>query len=292
MDDPNTLRLRSGRRVCLARYGAASGAPVVFFQGTPSSRLMRPPDAISEALGARLLVVDRPGFGRSDPAPGRTLVAWAEDVAEVLEHFGVAGFHVAAVSGGCPYALATAWRWPDRVLSASVCGGSGPVDLPGALSGAALERRAGYLLARHVPSALRAILRRYPDPRVDAEAFVRRYTGHNPPADQAVIAEPDFHARYLANFVEAWRQGPDAFAEEVTLGASPWGFDLADIRVPVHFWFGGADNSTPLGMSRGMAARIPGARLTVLPGQGHMFVYGPRWREVLADLLGPRGSGP
>lgn len=116
---------------------------MVFFQATRSGWLSRPPEGITRALDARLLLVDRRGFGQSEPSAGRALIAWADDVVEILEHFGVERFRVAGVPGGCPYALATAWRWPDRVLASSVCGGSGPVDMPDALSGAAFERLRG-----------------------------------------------------------------------------------------------------------------------------------------------------
>jgi pimeloyl-ACP methyl ester carboxylesterase len=282
----STMLLGGGRRVAWARYGKADGTPVLFFQGTPSSRLNHPPESITADLGAQLILIDRPGFGGSDPSPGRTLIQWAEDVAEVLDQLGVDRFRVAGVSGGGPYVLATAWRWPDRVIASSVCGGSGPLDLPAALSGAAPVRRAGYLLARHLPGLFRRVVRAYSDPRRDPEAFIRRYTAHNPPADQAILADPEFRVMYAANFSEAYRQGPEAFADEVILGSRDWGFDLAEIRGPVHFWHGELDNSTPIGMSRGMAGRVPKSRLTILPGQGHLYVYGALWREILLDLLG------
>jgi len=282
--------LPDGRILGYAEYGLPDGAPVLFFQGTPSTRLMHPPTTITRELRARLITVDRPGFGQSTPAPGRTLLDWPGDVARLLDSLGVGEFVTAGLSGGGPYVLATAWRLRDRVRAAAVCGGSGPVEMAGALRGITLERRLGYLLARHFPGVLRQVVRRYPDPRRDPARFIRRYTRHNPPADQRIIAEPEFHRMYLANFAEAQRQGPAAFAEEVILGARPWGFALEEINVPVHFWQGELDNSTPRGMAEGMAARIPGAKLTVLPGEGHLFAVGPRWREVLQALLA-EGAG-
>jgi pimeloyl-ACP methyl ester carboxylesterase len=279
------FHLADGRTLAFAEYGAASGIPVVFFQGTPSSRLMHPPEDITRELDARLIVVDRPGFGGSDASLGRTLLDWPRDVAVLLDHLGVGAFAVAGVSGGGPYALATAYCLPERVRAVSVCGGSGPLELPGALRGAALVRRAGYLLARHAPRLFRWFLRHTTNPNQQTEKFIRRYTRHNPPADQAIITDPTFHEMYLANFAEASRQGFDAFADEVILGSRPWGFDLRDIAVSVHFWQGECDNSTPLAMAQGMAARIPGATLSVLPGEGHLFIYGPLWRTVLKDLL-------
>jgi len=279
------LRLQCGRRVRFAEVGAPGGVPLLFFQGTPSSRLLHPDAEITRALGARMVLVDRPGFGGSEPAPERTLLQWAEDVVEVLDHLSIDRFFVGGISGGGPYVLATAWRWPGRVRAAAVCGGSGPLTLPGALREMTPSRRAGYLAARHVPWLFRAAARRMAGPTVSGEDFARRYTAHNPPADQAILAAPEFRRRYIANKAEALRQGPGAFADEVILGSRDWGFALHEIRVPVHFWHGDGDNSTPAGMSEGMAAAIPGSRLTRLPGEGHLFAYGPHWRAILADLL-------
>ena len=279
------FRLVDGRTVAFAEYGDAQGTPVVFFQGTPSSRFMHPPEDITRELKARLIVVDRPGFGGSDASPGRTLLDWPRDVAALLDHLGIGNFAVTGVSGGGPYVLATAYCLPERVRGVSVCGGSGPLELPQALRGAAPARRAGYLLARHAPWLFRWFLRHTTNPGKEPEKFSRRYTRHNPPADQAIIAAPAFHEMYLANFAEAARQGLDAFADEVILGSKAWGFDLRDINVPVHIWHGEVDNSTPLAMAKGMAERLPTASLTILPGQGHMFIYGPLWRTVLSELL-------
>lgn len=286
------LRLQNGRTLAYAEYGAPGGAPVLFFQGTPSTRLMHPPESITRELNARLVVIDRPGFGGSDASPGRKLLDWPTDIAELLDHVGIGEFAATGVSGGGPYVLATAHCLPARARAVSVCGGSGPLELPGALRGAAPARQAGYLLARHLPGLFRQVVRRTTDPRKNAEGFVRHYTRHNPPVDQAIIADPEFREMYRANFAEALRQGSDAFADEVILASRPWGFRLEDIRVPVHLWHGDLDNSTPLGMARGMAGRIPTAKLSILPGEGHMFVYGPRWRSVLGDLLAAGGQRP
>jgi pimeloyl-ACP methyl ester carboxylesterase len=86
------------------------GTSIVFFQGTPSCRISHPSVSISNEFNARLVIIDRPGFGGSDPSPGRSLVGWAEDVAEVLDRLGIHEFSATGVSGGGPYVLATAWR--------------------------------------------------------------------------------------------------------------------------------------------------------------------------------------
>jgi pimeloyl-ACP methyl ester carboxylesterase len=97
-----------GRQVCFAQYGTLVGTPVVFFQGTPSCRINHPPVSISNEFNARIVVIDRPGFGGSDPSLGRSLVGWAEDVAEVFDHFGIDEFRATRVTGDGPYVLAAA----------------------------------------------------------------------------------------------------------------------------------------------------------------------------------------
>jgi pimeloyl-ACP methyl ester carboxylesterase len=245
---------------------------------------MHPDVQISRALGARVLVADRPGFGRSDPKPGRTLLDWADDVAEFADALGLRQFALVGASGGGPFVAACAYKHASRVTRAAILGGSGPLDAPGALRGITLQRRVGYVIARHVPALFRLVVGWYGDPRRDPERFFARYTAHNPPADQALLARPEIRAMFLASYREATRQGPDAFAWEVQLVARSWGFRLGELRVPVTIWHGTEDNSTSPEMARAMARAIPGARLHLVDGEGHLFFLS-RWHEILLELL-------
>jgi pimeloyl-ACP methyl ester carboxylesterase len=260
----------------------ASGAPVLFLHGLPSCRLTRPDDAVSAELSARVISFDRPGFGQSDAKPGRRLLDLADDVRALLDALGLEKVCVAAPSGGGPSALALAHAAPDRVRALALIGSAGPIEGPGALEGITRERRLGFWLARHAPRILRWVLAR----RVggDIETFFARYTRHNPPVDQAILARPEIRQMFLASFGESLRNGVDAFAWEVRLAAEPWGFALSEIGIPVSVWHGDLDNSIPPVMGKRIAAAIPGARLHLLTGESHLFFLS-RWREILADLL-------
>ena len=78
-----TVLLRDGRALGFAEWGNENGAPVVAFHGAPGSRhlALGCEDAAADA-GLRLLCLERPGFGLSDPEPERTLISWADDVAD------------------------------------------------------------------------------------------------------------------------------------------------------------------------------------------------------------------
>jgi pimeloyl-ACP methyl ester carboxylesterase len=282
------VRLRDGRSLAYAEYGDPRGTPVLVCHGLPSCRLMHPDADVSRALGVRTIVADRPGFGRSDPKPGRSLLDWADDVSEFADALGLTRFAVLGSSGGGPFVAACAFELPTRIGAAAMVGGSGPSDEPGTLSGAAFERRAGYWLGRHAPWLLGAAIRWRGDPRRDPDGFFARYTRHNPPSDQALLARAEVRAMFLATYEEATRQGLDAFSHEVVLVAKPWGFRLEEIRVPVTIWHGTADSSTPIGMAQALARAIPTATLRILPDQGHL-IFLSHWKEIAEDLLARMG---
>ncbi len=277
------ITLGDQRSLAYSDSGDPSGSPILYLHGLPSCRLAHPDDGLSRELGVRVLTPDRPGFGRSDPDPGRSLLDWADDVAEFADVLCLDRFAVVGVSGGGPFALACAHALGSRVSAVAVLGGSGPTTTPGAMEGMALERRAGYWLARNTPNLFERIVGFRGDPRKDPEGFYRNYTRHNPPSDQAILSRAEVKEQYLASYAEATRQGLDAFVWEVQLVSRDWGFELEEIEVPVWIWHGEQDNSTPVGMAREMAGQIPGAELRIVQGVGHMLVA-TRWEAVVRSF--------
>src|SRR5262245_16648968 len=86
------VTLSDGRRLAFTEWGVPDGRPVIWHPGTPGSRLSCPRPELAAAHGLRLIVVERPGFGRSDAQPGRTVLAWPRDLASLADHLGLARF--------------------------------------------------------------------------------------------------------------------------------------------------------------------------------------------------------
>lgn len=64
------LPVGHGRVMTLDDAGDPAGVPLLYLHGTPDSRLARPADdAVAARAGVRLLALDRPGYGGSDPLP-------------------------------------------------------------------------------------------------------------------------------------------------------------------------------------------------------------------------------
>jgi len=75
-------------------------------------------DEMAEALGLRLIAVDRWGMGRTNEVPQeqRGLKEWAAVCEEVMDTLGIKSCGILAHSAGAPYALAFALRVSHRII--------------------------------------------------------------------------------------------------------------------------------------------------------------------------------
>src|SRR2546421_5164232 len=146
------ISLRDGRALGYAEYGDLTGKPVFFFHGLPGSRRQRhPDDSIAIELGAHIITIDRPGYGFSDFQPGRTLLDWPDDVAQLADALNIQRFAAIGLSGGGPYLLSCAYKMPERITSATVISGMGPVDSPEGMKSMMVSMRLGLGIAPRVP---------------------------------------------------------------------------------------------------------------------------------------------
>src|SRR5881409_3899690 len=116
MPKENFVQLEGGAVVAVQEYGAANGVPVVFCHGWPSSCTMAQlTDEPARALGIRIISPDRPGISASSLQPDRKLTDWPRLVERMADHLGIRDFRMLGISGGAPYAYATAVALPERV---------------------------------------------------------------------------------------------------------------------------------------------------------------------------------
>ncbi|KDN35853.1 alpha/beta-hydrolase [Tilletiaria anomala UBC 951] len=107
-----------GLTVSLADVGDREGLPVFVYLGLGAVRyLVGLYDEMAQAMGLRLICVDRWGLGKTDEAPPskRGVLDWASVVAEVADRLGIGSFSVLAHSAGAPFAMATALMHANRI---------------------------------------------------------------------------------------------------------------------------------------------------------------------------------
>ena len=282
------LQLRDGRTMAYAEWGDPAGRAVLGCHGSPSSRLERHVDdpAAYRRWGVRLIVPDRPGFGGSDPQPGRRVTDWSDDVVQLLDSLGVDRFAALSLSGGAAYALACAYALPDRVHAVGVLGGAPPPDVPWPWS----DVLPGWLpptvrAAAHRPSrATATLLRPVFAPLTVGPALLPRYLQLRlNPSDRRVLGRPAVRRAMAATFTEGLRQGAGQLAEDRALLFRPWGFPVGEVHQSVHVWHGTQDWQVPVGLGRVLVAMLPNCTAHWYAGEGHFLVF-DHAREVYAAL--------
>lgn len=285
------IRLRDGRTLCCAEFGDPAGAPVFYFHGFPGSRLEAAMSATAAAdRGVRLIAVDRPGYGGSDFAPRRSIGDFADDVAQAASALGLARFSALGVSGGGPYLLACAHALGPRLRSAGVFCGLGPLDGPRATADMSLFSRAALALGRRAPWSARAlagtvakVLRRWP------ERVIEHLARTLPEPDRAVLTDPALRPLLAASYREAVRGGARGPAQDLVLYTRPWGFDLAEIALPIHLWHGERDTVVPPPLARAQERALRDCRARYFPEEAHFSVVARHLRGMLDRL---REAGP
>lgn len=274
-----TMVLADGRTLAFSEWGDLGGRPVVLLHGVPGSRLMCPDiDATIEA-GVRLITIDRPGYGRSDPRPDRTMLNWVDDYVELADHLDLPPSPIVGWSGGGPYALACAYRLPDRVTSVGLAGSPGLTgEVPGALDDFSSEGRALIeLLHRDRAAGIDAIGRHCQTYGGDGLYLPLKFRAHrgadrsaqtrfmlsSGDADDRLLARPGTLEAINEWLGEGARQGSAGFVRDWIDRVDVHGFSMADIQQEVHVWIGETDRQIPRVHAEYMVATIPRARLGV-----------------------------
>lgn len=279
-----TIKLKDGRTLGYAEYGAPKGKPVFYFHGFPSSRLdwriFDTTDMIAAQLGAHIIEVDRPGMGLSDFKRGRRLLDWPNDVIELAETLKFGRFAVLGISGGGPYAAVCALKIPERLAATALVCAMGPSEAPGAKDGTAM------LLPSKSPCMRRLLLMLMSTGlRRDPDRFLSQMADAVSRPDRLLLAKPEVKQIFIDSLREAFRSGTRGASWDAVLYKRPWGFRLQDISMEVHLWHGELDTQIPISVGRYVANAIPNCRARFLPDEGHLSLAYNHIQDILMVLV-------
>lgn len=280
----------SGGRMLEARVtGPQGGTPLVFHHWNPGAavpfRMLEEPAA---ELGIQVIQYSRPGFGASTRDQGRSVADCAADVAALADHLGVERFLTAGTSGGGPHALACAALLPDRVIAAATIAGVAPYDAEGLdwTAGMGEDNQIEYPLAASDPDEHQRWIRAEAEElaTVRPEDVVNAIRSIVSDVDEAALSG-ELGAVIASSFHAAFRNGPWGWRDDDLAFVAPWGFDLAEIRMPVTIWQGRHDLMVPFAHGEWLSANIPTARPRLRPEHGHLSLIVGGIDQILGDLL-------
>jgi pimeloyl-ACP methyl ester carboxylesterase len=290
MNGQNIVQLHDGAVLAFEEYGDPGGVPVIFCHGWPSSRTMgQLADEPARTLGVRIISPDRPGISGSTIQPDRRLSDWPASVEQLVDDLGIGEFRMLAISGGAPYAYATAVAMPERVRAIAIVGGVIPfaelTDLEGLLPFyrlmLALYRRRPQLLRRSFQLARLFLSLRPPvrlRPLVLGMLLLR-------PCDADSLRDNVAFEAIFESQRRAWRGSTEGVMADAQIYAQPWGFAVEDVCVPVRLWHGKEDRAFAVRMAEQLAKRLPNCKARFIENEGHYSLPIRHMREILQDLI-------
>ncbi|MGA8296281.1 MAG: alpha/beta fold hydrolase [Acidimicrobiales bacterium] len=278
---------KDGRKLCVDSGGDPDGPSVLIHWGTPNSRLIYAPLLEDAARnGVHLLSYDRPGYGGSSPHPGRRVADCVEDVRAIAAAFGIDRMASWGISGGGPHVLACAALAPDLFCAVASLASIAPYGAEGLdfFAGMGQENVDDMKLYLADPDAARKKAEEDREKTLQAtpEQFADLWPTLLSAADAAAMT-PEL-AGYLADAMQAGlAPGVEGWWEDGVAHMESWGFDPAEIGIPMQLWHGAEDRFVPFQHGQWLAERIPGVDAHLTATDGHLTLLGrvPEIREWL-----------
>lgn len=253
------VRLADGSVLHAYDAGASgqSRVALAWHHGSPQTGApLAPVVEAAAARGIRVFSYARPSYGGSDPRPGRDVASAAEDVAAVADALGVGRFASMGASGGGPHALAGGALLSGRVSAVVTIAGIAP-----------FTTEYDWFDGMASPGGIRSAF----DGRASRAAFEETAV-FDPaqflPVDHEALAGA--WASLGADVERAGAFGMDGLIDDDVAFAGEWGFDLADVSVPVLVVQGAEDRVVPPAHATWIARHVPRAELVMRPGDGHV----------------------
>jgi pimeloyl-ACP methyl ester carboxylesterase len=281
------FKLKDGRELEILDNGINSDRAIIFHHGTPghATAWLSWLDHAA-AAGVRALSYSRAGYGTSDRNPGRSVISINGDIAQVLDGKGINKFVSIGWSGGGPHAIANTFE-PRNVGAISLAGvGAFGVDDLNFLEGMGPENHDEFGAALQGEAVITQWMN-------DNALAMKNVTGPEirealggliGDADKAVLEGEKADA-----MAAAMRSGLavsfDGWIDDDLVFIKNWGFDLAAISKPVILWQGDQDLMVPHSHSYWLEKHIPTARLTFIPGHGHISLGEKYKSEIFKQAL-------
>jgi pimeloyl-ACP methyl ester carboxylesterase len=223
-------------------------------------------------------------MGHSTRLQNRRITHWPRDVTHLARALGWDRFALLGNSGGAPYVAACGDAIPERITRAVVISGGWRMDSP-EVRELPLVNRLFMTFAKRAPFLLPLMLAAMKmDPDADPARELAKLANRMPKPDWNALAEEGRYRALALLLNESLRQGSAGPVQDLRLYVRDFGFSLPGIKTPIALLHGDADRNSPIALARRMASEIPGAALTLFPGEAHLSTLCNHF-EAAAALL-------
>ncbi|TXL69866.1 alpha/beta hydrolase [Vineibacter terrae] len=264
-----SIKTADGRNLAWSEWGDPQARPVIFCPGAGMAGSLPFGQGVAARLRLRVISVDRPGLGGSDPDLDKSFDSWSRDIRALLAHLDAPPAPAIGFSQGAPFALAL--------------GAAGVADCVSLVSGQ--DELSHPAIHGLLPEPVAVMVRRAATDPLGLEAeiaatatadwlwhMIESMSGEQ---DRSFYASDAFAPAYRAALAAGFRRGAAGYARDTVLAMAPWPFQIERLTCPVHIWYGLEDTSPVHSPDFGSALsrRIGAARLTRFENEGSAILW-------------------
>ncbi len=265
-----------GRRLVWTARGAPRGKPVIFLHGMGLGHgFTQTFETRLADQGLRLICVDRPGYGYSDPPEDlrSNLSEWTEFYPILLDELGIDQAPIVTHTSGVLYGCAAATAHSDRVEQVCALAGGVPItdsamlaDYPTQIRLLSRASRFSVQLFRFVFSSYAAFYRS----EKGRNRIIRRTYGEVP-SDARALEDPEVNRLVHDGMSMVSVAGFDGFIGDGLRMFRDWSDQVRDMNVPLHYVIGEDDPICPVTWAQAFAQKYAHVDVTSIPGAGQLL---------------------
>ncbi len=287
-DQDFTITLKNGQLLAYREYGPKDGDPIIVFHNGFGCRISIPSnhEQVCERFNKRIIIPDRPGFGKSPYRKGHP-DTWCKQLNEFVNALQLEKYDLIGNILGCPLAIKYATNADNRlkrlILTSPVFVNVKEDDqyLKGIFVPSARLVRASKRFAREIYMLwLKSITLNL---STHYRSMVENSLGDN---EQELGGNKDL---FLDSLVDAFKEGislgREGISQEMVYCLSPMKLDLSKVKVPVDIWYGTQDGRISLQGAQNLATQLPDAKVYIESGYSEHIYYG-LFEKIIATSCG------
>lgn len=276
--------LEDGRKLAYRFYGKPDGHPVIAFHSGLASIVPLVSQVDSAARnGLGLYVIERPGFGMSDPCPNYSYDSVAADIADFVDGKGLSSVSILAEASGTAFGLQAALRLNGIVKS--ICVAAGVHYMPNVPR----ERNASFFqFFYHRVNQNPWILKGFW--RIFRNGFNKKMgrsliTEFYPPGstDRAYTENPLIEEQFIQNTRESLVRTSEGVSTEMIYRAGRAPVDISKLTCPILMWHGTDDVHFGIDTIRQYMQTAANPHFRIRENIGHTIMF-QCWDEIMQDI--------
>ena len=269
------------RRLAYRTYGSGQHCVIYFHESAGTSRLPPGTAMLADRHDLRIIAIERPGFGFSDPASSYNFDALARDMCEFVDQMDFAKVHLLGFLSGGAHALCSAALLREAVGHVMLVAARGPIPYARdeATSLAVLRRKLiqqpwllktffNILRSRANEQSVAAILKRIYGVVADDRSFLK--------------ARPDILNHMTGYALESLSVTVAGLVGEISCFSNPTFVNLMQISANLTVWHGEEDQIASIEQLRQSLVGLNYSE-RLFNGQGSLLMYA-HWEDILAQL--------